>query len=110
MMLLGLGMLFVWSLVVNLFDFLGLDERVTSMEEEVVALGEENEFLEEKLGDMNDPVVQEGLIRDTLGLARSGETMVILPEEAYFEKEQYETGGEENVQEVVWRKWLDLLW
>lgn len=108
MVVLGLGMLFIWSMWVSLTDLLSLGSRVESMEEEVAQMEERNRQLREKLEQVKKPEVIEKMIRDELGLVQEGEAVVIVPEGLLREEGEVKSGKGGEGRKPVWKKWVDL--
>lgn len=107
-LLVGLGMLFVWSLTLSLFDLLGLGGRVEDIESDVGGLRIENERLVEEAEKLQTQEAQEKLIREKLGLVQPGETVVIIPEE--MRDQNLDINEQESVEEElqVWEQWKRL--
>ena len=80
-----LGMLLVTTLALGLLvlvppfeDFRAAQQRVELLEQQAVALEGENERLEARIEDLDDPVTLELLAREQQGLVRSGDVPYVL--------------------------------
>lgn len=109
-LILGLSGYFMVSLVRNLVDFSGMDERLIKLEQEAETLREENKKLQEQAKRVESDDFVDVEIRDKLGLAKPGETVIILPQE-YLKKSKPREEGKLVIPEKDkpnWRKWVDL--
>jgi cell division protein FtsB len=87
---LALGLLLVGSLVLGTVllaapfeNYVSARQRVALLAQQASALDAENQRLERRLDDLDDPVILELLAREQQGLIRSGEVpYVLLPPEA----------------------------
>jgi len=104
----GVSLLLIVNLSEGIYELSGARERFSLLQAEVDRLGVEKEQLEGALADTNRVFVVEQTLRDTLGLAKPGETVVILPPD--FEQAsllELPIQPEEKFL-PVWKKWLEL--
>lgn len=78
--------------------------KVKESEERLEELKRENETLKEELEYKTSDEFAEEEIRNKLGLAKEGETIVVLPKEGVNKKQ--EAKGEK--QKANWQKWWEL--
>lgn len=97
------------SLIRNVIKISDAGKRINEEEKKVEKLKEENEELEKKLNEViNDDYIEKEL-RDKLGLAKEGETVVVLPPEDVVKSlAPQEVREEETLPEPNWKKWLNL--
>ncbi|OGM02253.1 hypothetical protein A2115_01995 [Candidatus Woesebacteria bacterium GWA1_41_8] len=97
------------SLARNVIRILKAGERVGEAEKRVEKLKVENEELKKRLETVGSEEYIEKQLRDNLGLAKEGETIVVLPDEetlrALAPRVEEE---EETLPDPNWRKWLKL--
>jgi len=82
--------------------------RIALMEETKVKLEAEKEKLQQQEEYVNSPYYLEKVARDELGLAKTGERVVIVPEGTIIEasSQKLENGKREKAN---WQKWLAVL-
>ena len=101
--------LLIVSLARNVIRILKAGERVGEAEKRVEKLKVENEELKKRLETVGSEEYIEKQLRDNLGLAKEGETIVVLPDEetlrALAPRVEEE---EETLPDPNWRKWLKL--
>ncbi len=101
--------LFGLSLFRNILKVDGAKNRVQGEKERVVKLEEEGRILEEELKKMQGNEFLESQLRDKLGLAKRGESVVILPDPQILKSLVPEIPDEKDVlPKPVWQRWLDL--
>ena len=97
------------SLVRNLMSFWGLDTRIVSLEQEVGSLRQENQNLQGVADALEKGERDEEEIRNTLGLVKPGETVVIIPDEMIKVTEEPEKLSPREPEELpIWQQWLDI--
>lgn len=83
------------------------NNEVLNAQKRVEKKEEENRKLEENLEKMRSEAFIEKQLRDTLGLAKEGEIIVILPEDEIVRKFAPKIEKEEDVlPDPNWKKWL----
>jgi cell division protein FtsB len=84
-------------------------KKVGEAEERVEKLREENQKLEEAVQAVKTEEFVEGQLRDKLGLAKEGETVLVLPDEELLRKlAPKQPEDEELLPDPIWRKWYKL--
>ena len=100
---------FIFSLANNILSINRANLKIAEAEERVSTLKEENEELEGKLGGVENDLYVEAQLRDSLGLAKDGEIVLILPEDETLKRLAPKLPVEEQVlPDPNWRKWLNL--
>lgn len=98
-----------FSIVQNVGRVLQTRSEIKQEQEKVAKMKEVNANLEKAIAEAQSSAFIEKQVRDKLGLARAGESIVILPDEETLRKLAPQTGGEENVlPDPNWKKWLHL--
>ena len=84
--------------------------RVQIAEERRAAIGKEQEKLKDELSVVQSDFFQEKLARDKLGLAREGEVVIVLPDEALLRRLSPRVVEEEKreLPEPNWKRWASL--
>jgi cell division protein FtsB len=103
-------LMIIYSLSRNLLDLLSLGGRVESAQAEVEEMRVENQRLQILAAEIKSGSRDEEYIRNSLGLVRPGETVVIIPED-YIEarEEVMRVENEEDATDwPVWRQWAEL--
>jgi len=104
-----LAVLAISSLVRGVIAVKRSDERIQQEKEKVAEEEKRNEELKGQLEEVNSQTFAEQVARDKLGLAKPGETVIVLPDKEVLRKlaprieEEQETLPDPN-----WRKWLKL--
>lgn len=99
------------SLTRNILRVKGAKEKVKRSQERVERLKEENKGLEEKVRAAKSEEFIEKQLRDKLGLAKEGETIVVLPDEETLKKLGVSVQEEEEIlPDPNWKKWLNLFY
>lgn len=107
--LFGMFSLFAISLIGNVIQIQRGKERLEKTREEIANLESEQEKLLQEIGYVESEVYFETQIRDSLGLSKEGEIVVVLPDEEILRllapkiHEEPEFLPKEN-----WEKWRDL--
>ena len=103
---LGLILLIVfivaYNLISQIFDALKSGERLSRQAEEVYKLELKNKELKKRLSEIKSEQFIEEQARNKLGLAKKGETLVIIPEE----KIRQVLGATQSAQEARLPNWL----
>ena len=101
--------LFVISLARNIFKIFEAKKRVEEIRQRVEKLKSENALLGKKLDEVKSQEYIEKQLRDKLGLAKEGETVVVLPDEEILRQIATQTIEEEDyLPDPTWKKWLKL--
>lgn len=99
------------SLLRNLNTILSTNEEIALAKQKLAEIEEKNKELEKQNLIVGSPAYKEKLIRDQLGYAREGETVLVLPDTEILRKLSpiiaENEGGEERI--FNWQKWLKLL-
>ena len=102
-------LLMVTSLVKNVLRARGASGRIEEARLRVEKLEKENEELVARLDTVQGDEFREKQIREGLGLARSGEIVMVLPEPEILRSLAPRTFEEENIlPDPNWKKWLNL--
>lgn len=101
--------LIIIQLSKNLWGFYVASQRINKEKEKIAQLTQKNEELREKLKEIQTEEFVEREARDSLGLAKEGETVVVIEEESITGSTGTTsiTGGEDL---PVWRQWVRLFW
>ncbi len=101
--------LFGLSLFRNIFKINEVKNRIQREKEKVIKLEEEGRTLEEELKKMQANEYLESQLRDKLGLAKKGESVVILPDPETLKKLVPEIPDEKDyLPDPPYKKWLKL--
>ena len=101
--------LLIISLMRNIAKTVAAQKRIQKEEARVESLRVENEKLRERLEKETSEAYIEKQMRDKLGLAKEGETIVILPDEETLKKLAPTLPVEEDTLPAPnWKKWLNL--
>ena len=97
------------SLFRNISNVKSVNQRIKQKEKEVANIQKEQEELQKKLEFTKSQEYMEKQLRDKLGLAKEGETVVVMPAPEILRKFAPEHEEEEDVlPDPSWRKWLKL--
>ena len=94
-----------WSLIGQIMTTLKSGDRLQEATERLHQLGVKNKELKRRLEEVKTPFFIEEQARDKLGLAREGETIVIIPQE----KLDQVLGVAKKAEEVKLPNWLGWL-
>ena len=101
--------LFGLSLFRNILKINEAKDRIQREKEKVLKLEEEGRILEEELKKMQGNEFLESQLRDKLGLAKKGESVVILPDPETLKKLVPEIPDEKDyLPDPIYVKWLKL--
>jgi cell division protein FtsB len=106
-----LATLFLISLVRNVFKISEAKKSIDEARARVEKLARENKELSEKLQSVQSENYTEKQLRDKLGMAKEGETVVILPDTETVKKLAPRVEEEEGaLPDPVWKHWLRLFY
>jgi len=101
------GVFVIVNLTRSINDLLHADDRIKEIEYQVNQLKQKNNELKKQLAEVQSPQYLEKIARDKLGLAKEGETVVILPQNSLAGPEQVNSVEvEKNLPD--WQKWRNL--
>lgn len=100
-----LGMMLVVNGTKRIFSFRTTSQKVDEAEARLNKLRKEHEALKRELEYKKSQEFQEGEIRNKLGLAKEGETIVVLPKEDNAQSQDAKT----QKDLPNWKKWKRLL-
>ena len=104
-----ISLLMLVSLARNIIKVKEAKERLKEKEEYIEKLGEENEELSQRVATFKSEAFIEQQLRDKLGLAKEGETVVVLPDEETIKKFAPSDEKEEEIlPDPNWKKWFKL--
>jgi cell division protein FtsB len=99
------------SLARNIVKTLDAQKKIDSKEKEISALEKKNEDLRKELSQVQSSQYTEAQLRDKLGLAKEGETVVVLPDKDILKSLVPERSQEENtLPDPNWKKWIKLFY
>lgn len=105
----GAGILLAFFLIRNIVTLVSSQDRIKSAEHKVEELRAENRRLQEEWEKASSEEFFEKQAREKLGLAREGETVVVLPEEDLLRALAPEIGEDGLPEELPnWKLWLRL--
>src|SRR3990170_8487882 len=99
-----IGVILAVNSAKRIHSFSQTSQKVQEAEDRLEALRKENEALKNELKYKESNEFAEKEIRDKLGLAKEGETVVILPKD----ENQQVTTDNGQLTKPNWRKWRDL--
>ena len=101
--------LFAFSLFRNILKINEAKNRIEREKEKIVKLEKEGQILEEELKKMQGNEFLETQLRDKLGLAKKGESVVILPDSETLKKLVPEIPDEKDyLPDPIYVKWMKL--
>lgn len=112
--LVGLG---TWILIIllltstfkNFSRVRSVNEAVQKEKEKIEKMRQENQELEAKIAQTQGSFYIEKQIRDKLGMAKAGESIVVLPDKEILRKLAPKVPVEENtLPDPNWKKWIKL--
>lgn len=105
------SLLMLVSLTRNIMKVREAKERLKEKEEYIEKIREGNEKLRQKVATFKSEEFIEKQLRDKLGLAKEGETIVVLPDEETIRKFAPSDEKEEEIlPDPNWKKWLKLFY
>jgi cell division protein FtsB len=97
--------LFIVNSTKRILSLRGTSQKVEDAERKLESLKTENEDLKKEFEYKKSSRFTEGEIRNKLGLAKEGETIVVVPKE----EDERQMTNDENREEIPnWEKWRDL--
>lgn len=106
-----LAVLFLISLVRNVLKISEAKKSIDEARGKVEKLAGDNKALSEKLLSVQSENYTEKQLRDKLGMAKEGETVVILPDPETVKKLAPKVEAEDGVlPDPVWKHWLRLFY
>lgn len=109
LILIFISILLAVSLARNVVRISKVNQKIKEARLRVEKLKRENEKLEAKLESVKTEEFVEKQLRDKLGLAKEGETIVVLPDEEILRKLAPRQEEEEDVlPDPNWKRWLHL--
>lgn len=114
LILINLGIILVTlffgvSLIRNVVRISKVKKEIRLAEVRVEKLKEQNEELKGRLGEVQSQAFVEKQLRDKLGLAKEGETVLVLPEDEVLRRLAPDTPDEEEtLPPANWEKWYKL--
>jgi cell division protein FtsB len=103
---LGLILLLIINLGKDLYRISRSGERLDQAKEELAELKKENKKLKERQEASKHSFYIEKQIRDKLGMAKPGETVVILPEDINWEQQSRKEQMQTDLP--TWKQWFIL--
>lgn len=104
-----ISLLMLASLSRNIIKVREAKERLKEKEEYIEKIRGENEELSQKVAIFKSEEFIEKQLRDKLGLAKEGETIVVLPDEETIKKFAPSDEKEEEIlPDPNWKKWFKL--
>lgn len=101
------GVFVIVNLTRSINELLHAGDRIKEIEYQVNQLKQRNNQLKKQLAEVQSPQYLEKIARDKLGLAKEGETVVILPQNSSIESRQTSSAEvEKNLPN--WQKWRRL--
>ncbi len=107
--ILGIVITLSLSLIKSISKLANSNQKITDEEQHVANLKKENDILAKKLQSIKSIQFIESEARDKLGLAKKGETVIVLPDVATLkslapklEEKQF------SLKEPNWKLWLNL--
>ena len=97
------------SVVRSISNYREASRQIKSEEKKLDSIAKENQNLREELEKVHSVGFIEKQLRDTLGLAKDGEIVLILPDEEVVKKfaPEYDE-EEETLPDPNWKQWLNL--
>lgn len=108
-LLIFLCFVFGFSLFRSITKVKSAQRRIEAARAKVERLKQEQTALENELKKVQSSEFQERQLRDKLGLAKEGETVVVLPEAEALKGLVPQIPEEENIlPKPIWQRWWDL--
>ncbi len=97
------------SLVRNVSRMIKVKAEIKAEKEKISKIQKENDNLQAELLESQTPEFVEREIRNKLGLVKTGETVVVLPDEETLRKLAPQAqNDEESLPDPNWKRWLNL--
>lgn len=104
-----IGILVISSFIQGISLIRKSDQRIKEAKEKVEIEQKRNEEIKKALDEVTSDFFTEQTARDKLGLAKPGETVIVLPDKEVLRKLAPQRQVEEDVlPDPNWRKWLKL--
>jgi len=104
-----ISLLMLVSLTRNIIKVREAKERLKEREEHIEKIRKENEELSQRVETFKSDEFVEKQLRDKLGLAKEGETIIVLPDEETIKKFAPNDEKEEEIlPDPNWKKWFKL--
>lgn len=105
----GISLLMLVSLTRNIMKVREAKERLKEKEDYIEKIREENDELSQRVEIFKSEEFVESQLRDKLGLAKEGETIIVLPDEETIKKFGPSDEKEEEIlPDPNWKKWFKL--
>ena len=105
----GVSLLMLMSLTRNIMKVREAKEGLKEKEDDIEKIREENEELSQRVEIFKSEEFVESQLRDKLGLAKEGETIIVLPDEETIKKFAPSDEKEEEIlPDPNWKKWFKL--
>lgn len=97
------------SLARNIVKTLDAQKKIETKEQEIASLEQKNQELKNDLNQVQSSEYTEQQLRDKLGLAKEGETVIVLPDKDTLKSLVPERSGQQEVlPDPNWKKWMKL--
>lgn len=97
------------SLIGNIVRILGANQKLTEAKNKILAAEKEQKDLERKVAEAKSPEFIEREARDKLGLAKEGETVIVLPDAQTLKLLAPTHEKDETfLPDPNWKKWMKL--
>ena len=107
--LIVLLVIFSTSLARNIAKIKKFNKAISDKQEKIDKIRKENEEIKKKLEEAESQAYIEKQLRDSLGLAKEGEMVVVLPDDEVLRSLAPKLEEEENVlPDPTWKRWLKL--
>ncbi len=104
-----LAILTISSLIQGIIAVKRSNDKIEEEKEKVAQEQKRNDELKKQLGEVNSQTFTETVARDKLGLAKPGETVIVLPDKEILRKLAPHIEEEQEVlPDPNWKKWLKL--
>ena len=101
--------IFSTSLAINIGKIKKFNKTISEKEEKIAKIKKENEEIKKKLEEAKSQEYIEKQLRDSLGLAKEGEIVVVLPDEDTLRNLAPKLEKEEStLPDPNWKRWLKL--
>ena len=105
----ALAFLLLVSIIKNVGRVANINNAVEEEKQKVEKMEEENAQLEDQIAQTQGPEFIDKEIRDKLGLVKTGEAIVVLPDEATLKALAPQMPAEEDtLPDPIWKKWFNL--
>lgn len=108
--ILVIALIFAYNLVSQIASSLKSGDKLTQAQTELQNLETKNVQLQAQLQQANSPQFVEQQARDKLGLAKPGETIVVIPSDKISQVLGETAKTAQEVRLPNWQGWLKLFW